>query len=280
MNFFMAEYQSIVDLLSKGAEYCRYHVPLEQWPHLTWVALGAAVAGMVLALWGARLLRLLYVGAFMGAGAAIGIHAARALQIDLLIGLVLGAGLAGVVGHLFYRWWVGVTAGMCALLLAALISGGRMLPELEAAVRTLDDQRLGMSTGQYDLAGAPAGQESRIAAVHGYLAETADHLWNTRRAAVYRAAFVLALAWLAGLGVGLTLPRFTTIVGTSVIGVVGLVGGLGLLLWRHCPGLWVIVTDQGVWFLAGVGVFLVGTLCYQARQGRIVPAAPGPTTAA
>jgi len=99
----MMNIDEVVDRVSIGAEVARQHVPPEWCPDPGITAVASLLAGLALVLWGGRLLRGLYVLAFMGIGAAIGIKIARIAEVDDLIGLVLGAGLAGVAGHVLYH---------------------------------------------------------------------------------------------------------------------------------------------------------------------------------
>ncbi len=266
--------KEVVDLVSGAAALVRDHaLPSGYWPDPTTVAAVAVVAGAVLALWGGRLLRAFYVLAFMAAGAAAGVRLARVAGVDDLIGLVLGGGLAGLTGYLFYRWWVGMTAGICAMLVVVAVAGARNLPVIQSQLQAFTDHRLGVGTGRY-VPGLPELQANRGEPVPAYLAEFGAYYWDTQREAVYRIAFILGLTGLIGLGMGLILPRFTTILVTSLIGVLGLALGTGLLISTYRPGWWAVILGRVAWFLAGLGVVLIVSLAYQARHGRPVSAPP------
>ena len=65
----MVGVQEVIELLSRGVGLIRNHVAIpDLWPDATWAAVVAVLAGLVLALWGGRLLRALYVIAFMAIG--------------------------------------------------------------------------------------------------------------------------------------------------------------------------------------------------------------------
>lgn len=269
----------LVDRLTGGAglirEVTRHHLPADFWPDPDRAAIVAILAGLGLALWGARSLRAVYVLAFMGVGAAIGIKIARVMEVDILPGLVVGAGLAALVGYLLYHWWVGVTAGIGAMLLVALLAGAKYMPEIRAEVddgrQAFDDHRLGVGSDDYASA-LPVDDQ----AAGDYFKRLASHYWNNHSDQVYRVGFVLALTWMVGLGMGLTLPRFTTVVGTSVIGVSALALGLGLVISTHWPSLWANLVGHAAWSLAGLGVLLVVSLSYQLRGRRPITVAPPP----
>src|SRR5690349_339609 len=102
----MEHIQAAIDLWSRTVELLRNHVPPERWPNATlWSALALPI-GLIMAFWGARILRTLYVLGFMAVGAYYGMKVAQSEQIkvDALVGLILGAGLAGLIGHLLFRW--------------------------------------------------------------------------------------------------------------------------------------------------------------------------------
>ncbi|MHC4672175.1 MAG: hypothetical protein ACYTBZ_06775 [Planctomycetota bacterium] len=257
---------NIVDLFNQGSDFFRNHLPLDHWPYLTHTALAAAAIGLIMSLWGARLLRLVYVACFMVAGAAVGVELARISQLDLLIGLVLGAGFAGFLGYLLYRCWVGLTAGAVAMLLVMMISGPRIL---SAELQAFEDDRLGVSTDEYVLAGPTVDQSSGFDSLGQYLSEVKVYFWQTRRFLAIRMLVMLGIAGFLGLMVGMALPRFTTIVGTSLIGVLGLAVSAGLLVSMHLPGLWTFVETQAYWFMGGVLLYLIAALFYQVHNSRI-----------
>jgi len=256
----------MVDLLSQGSELVRNHLPLEQWPYLTHTALAAVGLGLILSLWGARLLRLVYVLGFMVAGAVVGIEVARINQVDMLVGLVLGAGLTGLIGYVLYRWWVGLTAGAIAMLFVMMVSGPKILP---AEIQAFHNQHLG--TGEYVLPDPSAQQAGQTGSVGQFVSDMKSYMWDARRDLVYRMLVVLTVAGIIGLVIGLILPRFTTIVGTTLIGVFGLAVGAGLLIWSHLPALWAFVQGQAAWFLIGVCVYVVGAMIYQLQNSRLKP---------
>jgi hypothetical protein len=271
----MIDAGKVVDLMSLVWEVVELHAPsMDGLPDPSVVAIGAMIGGVVLALWGGRLLRFLFVLAALGLGAAIGVHVARRLGVDILIGLVLGAGLCTLLGYLFYRWWVGLTAGLCALLIVGGVLLVRQAPTLLMEFEGFKDQRTGVGTGDYNRVLEQDEMTLPVLAT-----DFARHYWTERRGQVYRIGFVLGLAWLTGLGMGLTLPRFTTIVGTSLVGVMAAGWGIGLLVRLHRPSLWPGLIENVWWCLGGLGMALIVSLSYQARSGRASPAVAAPPAA-
>src|SRR5207253_7848115 len=113
----MFDFQATSNVLKEWYGFFKYHVPVDHWPDPVVWSGAAVLAGAVLAFWGARLLRPLYVLIFMIAGAAVGVRLAGVSQVDRLIGLVLGAGAAALIAVVFFRWWVGLTTGLVAVLI-------------------------------------------------------------------------------------------------------------------------------------------------------------------
>jgi len=116
------------------------------WLDSFWAAATAVVIGFILAFWGGRVLRVGFVFAFMAVGAILGKEFASSVQVDLLIGLVVGAGVAGAIGYVVYRWCLGMTVALVAsLIVAATFSAPALLNERQA----FEDFRLGVGTGEY-----------------------------------------------------------------------------------------------------------------------------------
>ncbi len=281
--------RDIVDLLAMCAEYIRARVPPpEWWPSALTLAVILMVAGFVLAFWGNRLLRLVYVLTFIALGGAVGVSIARAAGVDLLIGLVLGAGIAGLAGHLLFRWWVGMTSGCCAALFVLAFAAGRNSADLQTALSEYaQNHPIAIPLSQpAEAPAAPDGSSPTMAAARqagsalkDYAVGAFRYFSENHQGVVARVVVVTALAWITGLGMGLCLPRFTTILGTSYIGVT-LVGlGFGVLLSGYSPTALETVENNDKWLFGVLGVLLLTSLIVQARQRRTTaqpPAAPAP----
>lgn len=267
----MMDIRETVDLLTRGAEFVRNHVPADRLPDPTLTAAVTILAGLILAFFGARFLRAIVVLVFVLIGSTTGVRIAQIGQVDLLIGLVLGAGLAGFMGYVFYRWWVGILAGSCAVFLVMAIGGVRLLPQ---EIQAFEDQRLGVQSETYVLPSGPATQTTRIETLHNYLTELGTYFWGQRRNLVIRFGVAAIVALLLGVIFGVTLPKFTMIVGTSLLGVTALAVGTGTLLAVHLPSLWGIILSNGVWSLVTLGIVLIGSLWFQARYRAVPAAAP------
>lgn len=230
-------------------------LPRSAWVQPFWAGLIAVVAGLVFALWGARLLRTLVVLLFMTAGAVAGKQFATSLQVDMLIGLVVGAGIAGLVGYLFYRWWLGLTIGtVAALLLAATFSAPRLLAERPG----FEDFRLGVGSGQYITGGTPQYEWQ----------DFRTYFWEQRREVLVKSLGPVALAGLLGLIVSLIAPRVASIVGTSVLGVGLLAAGSAALMATKWPATWSNMQTHASWLLGALACFWLFAVLYQASRVR------------
>lgn len=263
----MTGLQAMTDLVSRAADLYRHYVPPEWNTYPNAAAAAAVGAGLVLAFWGARLLRTIYVLAFVAVGAAVGFVMGRQQNLDPLIGLTFGGGLAGIIGYLLYRWWVANTAGLVAVLVVLAVAA----PRIEAVWQECQDRFSGVGTPDYNQLLA-AGTQSPKELVFAL----ADYLMKDRRDFGIRLAVALGLAWVLGLVLGLILPRFTVIVGTSVIGVLLLAAGSGVLLWRHVPSVWGPVADRPDWYLIATAVVLIAAVWRQARPARAKSPATAP----
>lgn len=284
----MVDLQAMIDQTSSWVEFGRQYWSLDWSLNPTWTAGIAVLAGLILALWGARLLRTVYVLALMAAGAAIGVYFARRLEVDFLLGLVLGAGLLGLIGHLLYRWLVGLTAGVCAALVVAAVGAPWLVDRAEAFA----DDLLAGATGQRIFADEipptdsppadiPEGDMAPVVGPQTFVKALASSLWKENRQELTTLGVLIAAAIVLGLGLGVVLPRFTTIVGTSSVGVLALTTGLAMLASRHLPSLWGSILANTAWFLGGAGLLLVVSLAFQARHGHLreVVSAPAPAAA-
>ncbi len=273
----MVGMQEIVAALKDALALLHHHLPWDRFP-VTQNVLVAIVAlvGLILCFWGARLLRAIFVAAFLAGGISVGIRVARIIPVDDLVGLVAGGAIAAIIGHLLYRWWVGLLAGFCAVVLVLAIGGPRVLPQV---IKDFQDHLYAGGGEVYELPDPSSADEGSSGDAGYYWAQFWDYFWNQRRDFTTRMGLALGLAWVLGFVVGVTLTRMAAIVGTSLLGVlvVGLAGGS--LLSMHWPTLWGQAQSQPGWLLGGLGLLLIISLSLQARGGRpvqMVAAGPAP----
>lgn len=283
----MTGLKDIVDLLVDWAAQAGVKVsPPSWWPNTPTLVAVLLVLGILLALWGSRLLRLIYVLTFIVIGGALGVAVAKTVEkVDLLIGLVIGAGLAGLAGHLLFRWWVGMTAACCAALLVLAVAAARNSQELVVAMKEYhQQQRIVVVPAQPaespPVSDGPASQTSVAGqaawALKAYLADAFSYFRQTRQDVVAKVVIVAVLAWITGLGMGLALPRFTTILGTACIGVAMISLGLGMLLATYSPATLDSAAGKERYVAIGLGVLLLISLIVQARHRRLAPQPSAP----
>jgi len=268
----MTYVEYLAQVLPATVDTLRSYAPLEGWLSSTWLAVGGAVAGGILSLWGARLLRTAFVLACMSAGGAAGIRVVQSLQQDMLIGLVLGAGVAGVVGYLLYRFWVGLMAGLVVALAVALwVDSGR--PQ----GRSFPPQSVSQAASNLEYqVGQPETQPLSRAAAARLAAGAAGEFIRGN------AGIGGILLGLAAFMVGLMLPRMTTILATSVLGSLLVAVSAGLWLAVHRPDWWAGVVAHRNWLLAATGLWMLVSLSCQGRYTpvrRVVAAAAPPPAA-
>jgi hypothetical protein len=260
------------DALKQWNGFLQNHVPVDRWPNpVLWSGV-AALLGVVLVFWGARLLRGMYVLAFMAIGGAVGIRLAGVRQVDLLIGLSLGAGVGALLAFFLFRWWVGLTTGGLAVLI--LLAAGS--PRLNDELTNYNNVRLGVGSGDFSQA-LQVHEEIKLDSwdqVRQFGHEFWDYLRDQRRRELITTSVGLGLVWLLGTLAGLLLPRLVTIGLTSVGGVCLLAIGASVLLSTRWPAAWSGILANRGWFLAALAVLLVAGISYQARHRR----APIPLT--
>ena len=152
------------------------------------------------------------------------------------------------------------------MVLLAAIGGPRALPDLPVASQAFLDEWLGVGSEAYAL-GDPSdgGALAMLGALRTYLGDRYE-------AVATKLAVVLGLTWLLGLAMGVLLPRFTAIVGTSLVGILAAAIGAKVLLSAHWPNAWSSVADKEIWALGVLGTCLLASLAYQGRPRR--PAVP------
>jgi hypothetical protein len=278
----MLDVQATLDSLGQLLAVVRQHLPPlgDRWADARLWAVAAVFLGGVFSLWGARLLRTGYILIFMVMGGAIGVRVAGASQIDVLIGLVVGAGVSGLIGYLLFRWWIGMTAGLVAVLMLATLSAPRVLAEVQA----FNDAHQGVGTADYRLPSPTLTSAPPAEQAEKYLTELKDYLLKDKAALVYRSGFALAVVWLFGTAVGLLFPRFATIVGTAVVGVSLLAYGGGVMLSTYAPSLWATLQANTRWTWLGLAVLALASISYQGwrpvRRPVEAPAAQQPVAKA
>jgi hypothetical protein len=238
-----------------------------------WAAVVAVVIGFILALWGGRVLRVIFVLLFMAAGAVMGKRFADSMQLELLIGLVIGGGLAGAIGYWVYRWCLGLTLGaVVALIVAVTFSAPTLLNERQ----TFDDFRLGVGTGQYTM---PATPLYSWTAVRSYF-------WEQPRGrnVVMKSLIPVGLAAAFGFALSVLAPRFGARLATAVLGSILLAGGAAALIASKRPETWARIQAHEGWAVGVVLFFWLFSLLYQtthpARPAVPSPVPPAPAPAA
>lgn len=235
-----------------------------------WAAAVALVMGFILALWGGRVLRVVFVFVFLAVGAVMGKRLAGSIQVDLLIGLVIGAGLAGAIGYWVYRWCLGLTlATVAALIVALTFSAPRLLSERE----TFEDFRLGVGSGQYTTSATPLYSWT---AVRSYFWEQPQG-----RDVVFRSLGPVALTGLLGFVVSILAPGFAARLATAVLGTAFLAGGAAALIVMKWPDVWARIQAHQGWAVGVLLFFLLFSFLYQTTHpARPAAQIPAPAAAA
>jgi hypothetical protein len=263
--------QALTDLIAKGTELYRHFVPADWVPYPNLMAIGVAGIGIILAFWGARLLRTIYILGFMVVGAAEGLKLGSNWGIDTLIGLTFGAGIAGLLAYILFRWWVGVTAGTVAVLLVLALATPKLVP--------LSEEYQGFGRGEIGSAYL-VGSGDDTKNVTEYIRGLGTHIWTQHKDFAWRFIIAAGMAWLLGVVLGLVLPKFTTILGTSLFGVFFVSIGAGVLLCRNWPEIWTAVITHPDWYLVGMGALLIVSAWRQTRSARAPATAPSPASTA
>jgi hypothetical protein len=291
----MINLQAMIDRVLSWVQFSQSYWSLE-WPLSGMVTAFLAVGvGVVLAFWGARLLRMFYVMGFMAAGAAAGVYLAGELEVDPLIGFVLGAGVLGLLGHLLFRWWVALTAGLCAVVVVSLVGGPWLADRAEGLADRLSERATGQPYFEQattrsapavavfeamptSTASADSGEGERPTPL-GFLVALGKTVWAEHQPYAKRLAFGAAAAAVLAVLLGLFLPRLTMILGTSLVGVLAITVGGAVVLEGMAPSFWEGLCKHMSWMWAGVALVLLVSVTFQARSGRVREVAAAVPTA-
>lgn len=269
----------LADMPAGAVEWLRSSAEsLQNTPHIGLTAGLVLAVGVVCLLWGHRLLRAGYVLASMAVGAWVGVKLGRRFGVEDVIGLILGGGLAALLGHLLYRWLVAATAAAMAMLVVGAIAVNQNLAGVRSSVDMFEQNR---TQAAADTEGG--GASAPLPGLEGwraYLNDLADYYYHHRQMhkdVLAKMGLVLGLAALLGLGMGLILPRFTTIIGTSLVGLAALAGSGMLLASMRWSGLWSALELHVKWILVALGAIFLLSVAFQARHSRkTTAAAPAP----
>ncbi|GMU36467.1 MAG: hypothetical protein KJ057_07400 [Phycisphaerae bacterium] len=260
--------------VSQIQEFLNQHVPAEVVQRAGLGALGAIVGGVLLCVLGAKLARVGFTGAWALVGALVGYRVAQEAGMHPVPGALLFAAGIGVIGHLTYRFWVGVlTAGVITALVLGAFGYQRVGPRLQE-YNERQSALLVAHTEASDEGAAfsiPTAEEQ-----NGYRREPfrrhVSEFWGyvkTQDATVAGHAKALGLTALVfGLLVGLSTIRYTMILTTSLLGTAllgtGIVGGVNAL-W---PGFAAAAANKPILNIVVFAVFMLISIFLQVRLTR------------
>ena len=261
--------------LSPVRELIEHHVPAEWMISPTIAAALFLLGGFALAMWGARMVRGLLILGFVGGGLWGGYAVSQHVSVSPLACTIGGAAVLGLLGALLYRLWIGVAWSVLLSAIALTTLGyQQVLPHWA----TFQDEQLPAALSPADLYQPPTPEQQaeyndpEPAAV---LAKFGDYLAEQRPTLRRNALLLSGAVGVAGLLMGLLAATLTTILGTSLLGVLFIGTGLTYFLNRFSPETLQPLIDRPAAASAGVvGVVLLSMLV-QWLQMRKSKAPPG-----
>lgn len=259
--------------LEAFVEGVRHHVDLS-WAPDARIAAGLLFgAGLLLAFWGAKLVRVAVVLAFVGLGVWGGLHAAEAAGITPLAGMLAGGGVGGAVGFFLFRLWVGVLSAVALSLIAlGAVSYRQVLPHVsayDATVAVVGSHE----QGQFVLP-SPEEQQSRLNADAGqYLGGLWSYVGKREPTLPRNVLAVLAAATFAGVTIGLLLPGFMAVLGTAAAGTLLVAGSAWWVLKQYRPDLLQFLQQRPT-----IGLGLLAAFCLSSVLIQWLGARPDRTT--
>ncbi len=251
-------------------ELIRHHIPSEWMVSPVVAAVLCLVGGLILSLWGARMVRGLFILAFVGGGIWAGYAAGMRMQINPYIGAAAGAALLGVVGVLMFRLWIGVAwAALLTMVALTMLGSRQVLPHWGP----FQEANLTLITGTAALdpyqPPTPEQQaEFNDPQLGTVLSRFGEYLTQQQPTLRRNALLLTGIAAVAGLLMGLIAANLTAIVATSVVGV-GLMGtGATYFLQRLSPETLQTLINKPAASAAGLVVLLLLTMGVQWLQMR------------
>jgi hypothetical protein len=262
--------QSIQEL----AETAWYHFPKEHLPNAVFAGGGALLVGVVIAVWGAKLLRPIFALTFVASGAWYGGEVAKQFGISETVGIVIGAIVMGVLGYVLYRLWVaGMSAVLVGLIAISIYASYKVIPHWSAYYQP--EEVTEFEVGSADNP-QPVGWESLLVSLRDFW----EYLKQEEADVSRNVTLVLGVAALVGFFLGLFAERAVTIVWTSALGVVVATAGIVTLCMHARPEWRSRLWEHPQWLLLGLACLWVLALGVQTQGTRRTVAAPAPKPAA
>jgi hypothetical protein len=207
----------------------RYHMPAGDLSIPLWPTLGALLAGIVLSLAGAKLLRAAVALCFTGAGVALGSILAERFAFSTIVGVLGGAALFGAIGYLLFRPWMAL---LCGVIAVVVVAGATTAQDLPAVWQGFEDHRIaagavGDEGFAIPTAEAQAAEQTMTLAAYGR--EFVEYVQQYQPELARKTVVMSALAFAIGFFFGLFFHRVAMVLGTVALGTL-LIGGAGLLL--------------------------------------------------
>ncbi|HUU81939.1 MAG TPA: hypothetical protein VM243_00420 [Phycisphaerae bacterium] len=262
-------------ILEQVNRFAEQHVPAEMLQPVVPAAVLLLAVGVVISVLGAKLTRPALTAGFGVCGAMAGGKFACLTGLPVPITVIGAALIAGGVGFLLYRLWIGVGAAIILAVIALSAFGYvRILPELD----TFQPAGITAAADGAAVAFELPEPEEQAAYLQESPQEWLHSFWNhvtSRQPSVQtKLATITAGAALLGLLLGAILARPTLILYTSLAGTALVISGLGLLTANLHPELYRSALDHPR-LLAGAGIgLLLSSLVLQARLFRRPPAPP------
>lgn len=246
----------------------RNHLPAELTSNaLVSVAL-TGVAGLVLALWGAKVFRAALVLGFLGAGIWGGLVADQWIGLGRWLCAIGGGLLFGAMGLVLYRLWVGVgwaiilsSVALTTLASKSAVPHWQTFQDVRASTAVLADGTFHVPSVEQQSEFNSPDLRTVFSQFGGYLAENVP---NIKR----NTMLIGGVAATSGLLMGLLAVRFTMILASSVLGVFMLGSAAMYGLSRYQPQLLERGTQKPAAVLAALGIAILLAMFAQWAQTR------------
>lgn len=269
------------EFFERGRLLIEHHVSDEvAMPMFIGAAIALLVAGLGVAVLGAKLARLATAMSFGVLGAGCGLYVGRFADVPAVVAALVGAGLLGVAGYSLHRLWVGLVSGWVLILALNATYGAHTLgPQVQDYASNYGKMpAIVADSPETFTVPEPSVQAAALnPEFTSWVRGLWDYTYEHDRRGTRRIVLMSVCVGLFGLLIGLFAPRLTLVTMTSLVGTAMFsLGALGMAReWQ--PDFYQAGFDHPQTVATACGTFLLGSLILQTLLTR--PHKPAPDAA-
>jgi hypothetical protein len=262
-------------ILEQASRFVEQQLPPEAIQPVVPAAILLIIAGVLVGVLGARLIRPGLTAIFGIGGALAGGQCAHATGLPMPVTVIISGLVAGGIGYALYRLWVGVGAAMVlAGIAVSVFAYQRIAPEVETFESSGVTAAVGDEAAKFAVLDPDEQQDYLTHSPEKWARQFWTHLTGRQSGIGRRLAAIAGAGGLLGLLLGVILTRPTLILYTSFVGTSLVAGGLAVLAARLDVELYRSALASPGLLTGAMASLLLTSLVLQARLYRPPPASP------